>query len=155
MNHVAAEAQRTEAGPARPRSVIWLAVIGLAVTTALTVYGADSRAELALVLPLIIVTVIGVYGFVLPRTLGRPSRGGTALLLSGIAIVVLLPAFWSGESFLLGAAGALLGSARTAVSTESRRRSKRAIAAVILGLVAAVGYLAIYVLDAILPPSGG
>ena len=59
------------------------------------------------------------------------------------ALVLLLPAFWSGLPLVLGVAGLVVGNAgRTAPSGAGK-----CIAAVVLGALAAVGYLAIYISD--------
>jgi len=52
-----------------------------------------------------------VFGYLLHRALRRESAAGTALTLSSIALLLLLPAFWSGLPLVLGAGGALLGYA--------------------------------------------
>lgn len=125
-----------------------LAAAIFVVTAALTIYGADHRWEIAIVLAGIVVALVGIYGYLLPRKLTQESASGTALILSSIAALVLLPAFWSGQSLILGAAGALLGYAgRRAPS--GRRKS---IAAIVVGTLAMAGYFAVYILDAILPP---
>jgi peptidoglycan/LPS O-acetylase OafA/YrhL len=130
------------------RAVAVLAVAVYVVTSALTIYGADDRWEIAIVMTLIAGTLLGIYGYLLPRELtkARPSRA--ALVLSIAAVILLLPAFWSGESLLLGAAGALLGYR----NRKAPAGAGRSIAALLLGLLASIGYLAIYVMDALLPP---
>lgn len=131
-----------------PRSALWVGAAVFAATTALTLYGAHGRYEIPIVMTGIIVSVIGVYGFLLPRKLAQQSAGGTALILSGIAVVLLLPAFWSGQSLILGAAGALVGY----VGRKAPTAAGKSIAAVVIGLVASIAYVAIYILDAVLPP---
>ena len=130
------------------RTVAVLAVAVYVVTSALTIYGADDRWEIAIVMTLIAGTLLGIYGYLLPRELtkARPSRA--ALVLSIAAVILLLPAFWSGESLLLGAAGALLGYR----NRKAPAGAGRSIAALLLGLLGSIGYLAIYVMDALLPP---
>lgn len=134
--------------PHLPRSVRWLGAAVLVTTAALTLYGAHGRYEIPLVLTTIVASVIGVFGYLLPRKLAQPSAGGTALCLSGLAALLLLPAFWSGQSLILGAAGVLLGYGGRKAPTGARR----SIAAVLIGLLVCVGYFAIYLLDALLPP---
>jgi hypothetical protein len=131
-----------------PHRVRWLAAAVFATTTALTLYGAHGRYEIPIVMTGIVLSVIGVYGFLLPRKLAQPGAGSTALILSIIAALLLVPAFWSGLPLILGAAGVLLGYAgRRALSGAGR-----SIAAVLIGLLVSIGYVAIYVLDALLPP---
>ena len=147
MTHPASAVQTTTRVPI-PRPVLWLGAAVFTATTALTLYGAHGRYEIPIVMTGIIITVIGVYGFLLPRKLAQESAGGTALILSGIAAVLFLPAFWSGQSLILGAAGALLGY----VGLKAPTGAGKSIAAIVVGLVASISYFAIYVLDAILPP---
>ena len=86
-----------------------------------------------------------VFGYLLHRALRRESAAGTALTLSSIALLLLLPAFWSGLPLVLGAGGALLGYA----GKNAPNRAGKSTAAVVLGLLTALGYLAIYVLDTV------
>jgi hypothetical protein len=130
--------------------VTWLAVSVFAVTTALTIYGAEHRWEIAIVMAGVLVALLVVYRFLLPRTIPTQRGGGTALVLSVLALVLLLPAFWSGQPLILGAAGVLLGWH----SRNSERRGM-ALTAIIVGAVAAIGYVVIYAADALLPPSAG
>lgn len=126
----------------------WLAAAVFVVTTALTIYGADDRWEIAIVFAGIVVSVVGIYGYLLPNKPAQTSAGGTALILCTAAVLLLLPAFWSGQSFILGAAGALLGHA----GRKAAEGAGKSIADFLLGLLSMVGYLATYILDAILPP---
>ncbi|HEX8510111.1 MAG TPA: hypothetical protein VF635_11550, partial [Propionibacteriaceae bacterium] len=130
------------------RRVTWLAAAVFVPTTALTIYGAHHRWEIAIVMGGVAVALLVVYRYLLPNRLAGGPAGGTALLLSVLAIVLLLPAFWSGQSLILGVAGVVLGLHSRQASTH---RGK-AVAAIVLGSVASVGYFAIYVMDAILPP---
>ena len=130
-----------------PSSVLWLAAAVFTATTALTLYGAHGRYEIPMVIIGIIISVIGVYGFLLPRKLAQPSAGGTALILSGVAAVLLVPTFWSGQSLILGAAGALLGYA----GRKAPSGAGKSIAALVVGLLVCIGYFAVYLLDALLP----
>ena len=132
-----------------PRQVRLLAAAVFVVTTALTVLDADTRQEMVVVVIGVVVSLTVVYGVLLPQKLAQPGRGGTALILSVVAAVVLLPAFWSGQSLILGAAGVVLGRAdRTSTSAG------KSVAAIVLGSLACLGYFAVYALDALLPPSG-
>ena len=125
------------------RQVAIAAVSVLVASSALTVYGAHDLAEILVVLAGITVTMIGVYGFLLPRKLAQGSGATSALVLSVIAMLVLLPAFWSGLPLVLGVAGAMLGHA----GRNAESGSRRSVGALVLGIIAAIGYFAIYVLD--------
>ncbi len=150
MSHQAPAVTNTEtdARPRDRRSVAVLAIAVLIVTTALTIYGASHRGEIAIVMALIVVALGAVYGYLLPRELAKPVPSVAGLVLSIAAIALLLPTFWSGQSLLLGAAGAMLGYRNRKASTGAGR----SIAALLLGLLASIGYLAIYAMDALLPP---
>lgn len=143
-------AEGTRVHVAIPRQVRWLAAAVLVVTTALTLTAADSRSEIFVVMIGIVASLAGVYGLLLPRRLAQPRTGRTALVLSIVAAVLLLPAFWSGQSLILGAAGALLGQAGRQAPTGARRST----AAIVIGVVASIGYVAVYAFDAVAPPGG-
>jgi hypothetical protein len=125
------------------RALLPVAGVVTISTVALTVYGAHRLTEVVVVLAIAAVVMAAVYGFVLPRLLRRDNVGGTALALSVVALVLILPAFWSGLPLVLGAAGALLGYAGRNAATGSGK----ATAGLVIGLLAAIGYYAAYVLD--------
>ena len=128
----------------RIRRAVAPAALGVAVVSGFwTVLGAHGTPEIVVVLATIAVVTGGVYGFLLPRALNRPSAGGTALVLSGVAVALTLPAFWTGLPLVLGVDGAMLGYAGRGAPSGSGK----AIAGCVLGLLAAMAYLAIYVID--------
>ncbi len=137
-----AEFHDTHTAPVR-RALVPAAVAVLAVTTGLTVYGANDLREILVVLAVLVAVIGGVYGLLLPRKLSQESAGGTALTLSLIGAVLLLPAFWSGLPLALGAAGAMLGYAGRNAATGSGK----CVAALVVGTLTAIGYIAVYVLD--------
>ena len=104
-----------------------------------------SAWEFIIVTGVIIATAAFVFAFLLPRALRQESTGKSALTLSVLAVLVLLPAFWSGLPLILGVAGALLGYR----GRHATHGSGRSTAAVVLGLLAAIGYLALYVFDTV------
>lgn len=111
------------------------------VASGLTIYGAHTWAEVAVVLPVIVATTAVVFGLVVPRALRKESAGGTALALSIPAALLVLPAFWAGLPLVLGLAGATVGNAgRTA-----RSGGGKSLAAVVIGAVAVLAYAATYV----------
>jgi hypothetical protein len=57
-------------------------------------------------------------------------------------LLLLVPAFWSGLPAVLGSGGLVLG-----LAARRTRRSGVATAAVAIGALAMIGYVAIYVLD--------
>lgn len=118
--------------------------IGVALVSGFwTVLGAHHLGEVVVVLAVIAVATGVVFGLLLPKALRRPSAGGTALGLSVPAVLLTLPAFWSGLPLILGVAGAMLGYAGRGATSGSGK----SIVACALGLLAAVAYLTIYVVD--------
>ena len=120
--------------------------IGLAsalVAAAGTAFGAHDWGEIAVVWSVIAVATLLVFGLVVPRALRKESAGGTALGLSIPALVLLLPAFWSGLPLVLGVAGLVVGNA----GRRAHSGAGKCIAAVVVGTLAAVGYLAVYIAD--------
>ena len=104
---------------------------------------ADGPGEFYMVAPIVLVTAVAVFGFLLPRALRRESAGGTALTLSIIAAVAIVPAHWAGLPLVLGVAGAMLGYA----GKHAPSAAGQSIAAFVIGLLAALGYLAFYIGD--------
>lgn len=127
------------------RGITPLAVSVLAASTALTFYGAHQIREAVVVTVIIAATVVGVYGFLLPRKLSHDSAGGTALTLSVLAALLIMPAFWSGLPLVLGAAGAALGYAGRSAPSGSGK----SVAAFVIGLLASISYFATYALEAL------
>ena len=115
------------------------------VSSIWTVLGANSRTEWIAMLALALVAVLVVYGVVVPRALAHESAPKTALTLSGIAALLTLPAFWTGLPLVLGAAGVLVGYA----GRRAARGAGGSIAALVLGALSVIGYLAIYVGDGV------
>lgn len=121
------------------------AVAVVAAGGTLTVYGAHDFGEVGIVMGIFVPVVIGIYGFLLPRALKGSGGSGIALTLSLIGLALLLPAFWSALPLAFGVAGALLGYA----GRNGASGSGKSTAAVALGTLAAIGYFAVYVLDAL------
>lgn len=126
------------------RTVAALGVASGLLATAWTVYGAHHWGEIAIVLGILAVATPLVFGLFVPRALRKESAGGTALGLSIPAVLVLIPAFWSGLPLVLGVAGLVVGNAGRRAPTGANK----CIAAVVLGALAALGYVAIYLFDA-------
>lgn len=123
-----------------------LATIGTAsaiVATALTAAGAHDWREIGIITPVIVVTTALVFGLVVPRALRKETAGGTALALAIPAALLLVPAFWAGVPLVLGVAAMVVGNA----GRRARSGSGTCIAGLVLGALAVVGYVAIYVSD--------
>ena len=134
----------TASRPVTSRGAV--AGIGLAtflVAAAGTAFGANDWGEIIIVLGVIAVASALVFGLVVPRALRKESAGGTALGLAVPALLLLLPAFWSGLPLVLGVAGLVVGNA----GRRAPSGAGKCIAAVVLGTLAAVGYIAVYISD--------
>ncbi len=130
------------------------AAVGLAATVlaaAGTVYGAHDWTEIAVTLPGLAVAAAFVFGYVVPRALRKDSAGGTALALSIPAVLLTLPAFWTGLPMILGAAGVVVGNA----GRNARSGGGTSITGLVLGALAVLGYLVIYIGDGIMAGNAG
>lgn len=125
------------------RSLKPLAAVVFSVSAVWTVLGAHDMTEIVVVLVVAAAVTVGVYGFLMPRALDKPSAGSTALTLSLVATALTLPAFWTGLPLVLGVAGAVLGY----VGRNAPTGAGRSIAGFVLGLLATMGYLTIYLVD--------
>lgn len=125
-------------------AVTGTAVGSVVIATAFTTLGAHDWAEIGVVTAVIVVVAAVVFGLVVPRALRKESAGRTALTLAIIGLLLIVPAFWSGLPMVLGAAAALLGNAGRRASSGSGLCT----AALGLGALAMVGYLAVYISDA-------
>jgi hypothetical protein len=111
-----------------------------------TFYGADDWTEIAIALATITVAAGLVFGLVVPRALRRGSAPGWSVGLGVVAVLATMPAFWSGVPLILGVAAAVLGNS----SRTNERRSGMAITGLVLGVIAVLGYLAIYIGDGVI-----
>lgn len=114
-------------------------------------YGAHNWLEILISMSMLALATALLLGIVLPRALRKESAGGTALTLSVLAVLVTVPAFWSGLPIVLGVAGMVVGRA----GRSAQSGSGKCIAAVVLGALAVASYLAIYVLDALVAGNSG
>lgn len=122
-----------------------LPLASVALATFWTGFGAHDWGEIAVSAGVIVLTAALVFGAAAPRARRSGTQGGWSLGLGIAAVLLTLPAFWSGLPMVLGAAAIALGS-------EARNRDRgadRAIAGLVLGTVAVLGYLAIYVADGV------
>ena len=100
----------------------------------------------------VLMAIVGavIFVVVVPRALRKPTAGGTALGLAVPAFLLVLPAFWSGLPLILGVAGLVVGNHGRMASSGARK----CIAAVVLGSLAVLGYVAIYVLSGVAGETG-
>jgi hypothetical protein len=117
------------------------AVLGIAGTF----FTAHDWGEIAVVTGTIVVATALVFGLVVPRALRQEAPGKRALALSIPAFLLTLPAFWSGLPLVLGVGGIVLGNA----GRSADRHSTKAIVALVLGALAVLGYLGIYIGDGV------
>jgi hypothetical protein len=141
------------AAPARPWLTAAFAVVGAVALNALGIWGDgttsgedDPLQSFVVVCGVIAVASGLVFGLFVPRALKRVAATGQAgvgaLVLSALALVLVVPGFWTGLPPVLAAGGIVVGLAgRTAT------HSGMAIAAVVIGLLAIVADVAIYALD--------
>jgi hypothetical protein len=113
------------------------------VAAALSISGAHDTREWVVEVVIEAAAAALLFGFVVPRGLRHESAGGRALVMAVLGALLVVPAFWSGLPLLLGSAAALLGYAGKQASTGSGK----ATAALVLGVLTVVAYLAIYVSD--------
>ena len=133
---------------AAPGLVAAVAATSTLAAIAFTALGAHDWSEIAVIGGAVVVTAAVVFGWVVPRALRRESAGGTALALTIPAVLLVVPAFWTGVPLVLGAAGILVGNA----GRHARKGAGTCIAGVVLGALAVAAYVVIYVSDAM---SGG
>ena len=125
------------------------ATVGVVAATLATLF-AHGWTEAVVVAAAIAVTVAGVYGYLAPRAVAGHRTGGTALALSLIAALLLLPAFWSGLPLVLGVAGMIVGNA----GRRARTGAGMSIAGLVIGALTVLGYLAIYVSEGLAGKTG-
>jgi hypothetical protein len=122
--------------------------LGTCAFTALGVFGdgtegaTHSATDVLVVAGLAAVTIGVIFGLVVPRVQsGRRAAGvGLGLSLAGLLMVLL---FWSGLTPPLAVGGIVLGAA----ARRSGQRPGLGGAAIAVGALALVGYVAIYTLD--------
>lgn len=128
------------------RAALPLGSVVFVVSSIWTMLGAHNTTEIIVSLSLAALVTVGVYGYAVPRALRSERTGGMALGLSIAAALLTVPAFWSGLPLILGAAGVLLGHS----GRNTGSGAGKSIAAVVLGALAVIGYLAIYIIDGLL-----
>jgi hypothetical protein len=137
----------TPTAPLDRRRLVWpIAAIAVAVAAALAAWGTFSgdgndAGEYLVVLAVIGVAAVVVFGWFVPRSFRSGAFGLTGLILASAGLVSVV-IFWSGLPPILGLAGAFLGW----VGRE-RRRDNLATAALVVGVLALVADLLIYIQD--------
>jgi hypothetical protein len=129
------------------------AVVPAALATAVVILffetlRADSVGEFVTMDILGVVASALFYGLVVRKGLRHEAAPARALAMSVFGLLLVFPAFWSGLPLVLGGGGALLGYAGKRASS----RSGLCIAALVVGALAVIAYLAIYIGDWITNP---
>ena len=130
------------------RVIAPVAIGAIALATVLAAVGTwvgpdeQGSREFLVICAVIAVAAAVVFGWVVPRGLQREAAGATALTLSILGLVAVL-AFWSGLTPILAGGGALLGWA----GRDADRGRAMSRAAIGIGAMALIGYLAIYLAD--------
>ena len=146
MSSIDTQALGTTSGTVRILPVALATAVGAIAFNALGIFGDGSDGaeysggEFWVISGLIAVATAVVFGLVVHRSARRSAFVGLALAIAGL--LLLVPAFWSGLPAVLGAGGVALG-----VAARRTRRSGVATAAVAIGALTLIGYVAIYLLD--------
>ena len=133
--------------PLPPRTIGLTAVVAIAVSALLAAWGTfggdgNSTGDYIFVLVIIGVLAAIVYGFVVPRAargIWPMARTGLVLSILGLLTVIV---FWSGAPPIFAFAGLLLG-----YFAREREPSGLATAAILVGVMALVADVAIYIAD--------
>ena len=110
----------------------------------------DQTASYWLVAVFLTVVTLLVFGLVVPQsTQGHKAKNSPALsgLITSLAGVVTVAAFWSGLPVVLGAAGALLGAEGRHRARQGEGRAGIAQVALVLGMLSIVATVALVVGD--------
>ena len=146
MTSIDTQALDTTPGTVRILPVALATAVGAIAFNALGIFGdgtdgaEHSAGEFWVVSGLIAVATAVVFGLVVPRYAGRSAGVGLGLAIAGL--LLLVPVFWSGLPAVLAAGGVVLG-----LASRRTRRSGVSTAAVAIGALAMIGYVAIYLLD--------
>ena len=130
------------------RALPALAAVTMLVTAFFTVARADTAAEAGVVIAFDLVVLALVFALVVAPGLRQEGAGMRGIVLGALALLTLVPAFWSGLPMVLGVGAVLLGYAGRRAGVGSGR----AVTALVLGSLSVIGYLAIYVSDWISHP---
>lgn len=129
---------------ARARQALVPVAVGVAVLgSTLSWLGANSRSEAigeAVFIPLL---TAAIFGLVVARGLRRTAAGGRGVAMGVVGLLAVPVLFWAGLPLVLGAGATLLGHA----GKRADAGSGKAIASYVLGLLALIGYAALYVGD--------
>lgn len=123
-----------------------LATLTALVAIGWTIFGAHNWRGIGITTAAIVVFSVLAFGVVVPRARKAGTHASWSLGLGIPAVLLTMPVFWSGLPLVLGVAAVLLGNE----GRLAERGSGKAIAGLVLGALAVVGYLAIYVGDGVI-----
>lgn len=123
--------------------------VGIVAATLTTLFAHDWAEAISMVALIAVVTGV-VFGVAVPKSLRGERPGRPALAYAIVAALLSVPAFWTGLPLVLGIAAMILGNAgRTA-----RTGAGASIAALVIGALASLFYLSIYVMEGIAGKTG-
>ncbi len=125
------------------RLVVPVAAASTLLAAVLSYVGRNDLDEWLVELGVLAVGVTVIFGVVVPGGLRHEAAGGRALAMGVLGLVLVVPAFWLGLPVQLGAAAVLLGFA----GRKATAGSGKAIAALVVGALTVIAYLAIYLGD--------
>jgi hypothetical protein len=128
-----------------PGNPVVLGVATTAVALGMLMVTAHDMDERLMMAPVIVGAALLVWGLVVPRGLRSGHLATPALWLSALALPLTVVAFWAHVPFVLATGGAYLGW----VGRGAQDGAGRSIAALVMGLLAMVGYVAVIILDAL------
>ena len=143
MSSITAVAGATVERDRARRALVPVAGASFLVAAFFDLARADSAGEALSMVALGLLVVCLLYPLVVAPGLRVGNAGGRALTLGILAVLLIVPALWSGLPMILGAAAALLGYAGRRAATGSGR----ATTAFVLGTLSMIGYVAFYVSD--------
>jgi heme/copper-type cytochrome/quinol oxidase subunit 2 len=131
-----------------------IALAGAIAVSALATFGGEQKDDqtstfwvVALFLVAITALVFGLVVRPAVKAEGATNRAALAGLVTSIAGIVTIVAFWSGLPVLLGTAGALMGLHGKERAEQGLGRRGMALTAIVLGILAAAGAAVIVVME--------
>lgn len=128
------------------RALLPAALVATAVAVTLSILEAHTVAEWIVEVAVELVAAALLFPLAVRRGLRKPSAGGRGIGFGIAAILLVVPAFWSGLPLLLGTAATLLGLA----GRRAEKGAGTAIASLVLGVLPIAAYVAIYIMDWVL-----
>jgi hypothetical protein len=125
------------------RLLLPTAIGSTAVAAALSYVGSHDMGEWFFEIGVQVVGAAVIFGLVVPRGLRHESAGWRAIVMGGLGLLLVVPAFWLGLPVQLGAAAVLLGYA----GHRAPSGSGKALTALVIGAITVLAYLVIHLGD--------